>query len=180
MFNLNLCSATNKYGKECMGPVVEGAPVNMCMNHIMQVGSFWNEMKPTTKTKSPKFTEAQIGRKQVGYEAHDTAVVYYIIHGNRIKIGTSRNWRERLRQLPCDRVLALEPGTEGVEGQRHLQFDSTRIEGTEWFSESDALWDHVMKLSDEHPELTERANVYNKDKAAARKLGRRERGFVKY
>lgn len=180
MFNLNLCSATNKYGKECMGPVVEGAPVNMCMNHIMQVGSFWSEMKASAESGKPRFTEAQMGRKQVGYEAQDTAVVYYIIHGNRVKIGTSRNWRERLRQLPCDRVLALEPGSEGVETERHLQFASTRIENTEWFDESDDLWDHVTQVSESHPDLTAKANAYNQERSAARKLNRRQRGFAKY
>lgn len=149
-----------------MAPAVEGAPIALCMKHIMQVGAFWNDVRPKRRDSKVNFTEAQVGRKSVGYEQVDTSVVYYIIHGNRIKIGTSKNWRRRLVNLPHDRVLALEPGSNGVEKQRHRQFASIRFEGSEWFAEDDDLWDHIVNVAESNPELTEKVERYNKDRAA--------------
>lgn len=166
MFNANLCSATGQHGTECMAQAVEGAPIALCMKHIMQVGSFWNDVRPKRRDSKVDFSQADVGRKEVGYEQVETSVVYYIIHGSRIKIGTSKNWRERLKNLPCDRVLALEPGGSPVEGDRHRQFNTTRFHGSEWFAESDELWDHIVSVSEANPELTAKAERFNKERAA--------------
>lgn len=165
MFNSNLCSATSQHGKECMAQAVEGAPIALCMRHIMEVGSFWNDVRPKRRDSKPKFTEAQAGRKSIGYGQDDGPVIYYILHGNRIKIGTSRNWTNRLKQLPCDRLLALEPGSTGIEAQRHKKFAHIRFDGSEWFADDDALWDHIVNVTEAHPDLTERVEAYNKHRA---------------
>lgn len=73
------------------------------------------------------------------------SVVYYILFGDRIKIGTTTNLVKRLQDLPHDEVLATEPGGTGIERQRHTQFGVYRVTG-EWFEMGDELVDHVNEL----------------------------------
>lgn len=73
------------------------------------------------------------------------SVVYYVLFGDRIKIGTTTNLTRRLQDLPHDELLATEPGGTGVERQRHAQFGVYRVTG-EWFEMGDELVDHVNEL----------------------------------
>lgn len=70
-------------------------------------------------------------------------VVYYIRFGERIKIGTSANPRQRLHRLRHEELLAFERGGRALEQHRHAQFADERLERTEWFARSDALDRHV-------------------------------------
>lgn len=76
-------------------------------------------------------------------------VVYYLRFGDRIKIGTSTNLARRLQSVPCDEVMAVEPGGLALEGARHDKFAELRITG-EWFRPGDALLDHVFDLRGRH------------------------------
>lgn len=84
--------------------------------------------------------------------ARDTAglredIVYYILFGNRIKIGISATLRSRLDALPRGvKVLATEPGGRAVERERHEQFADCRV-GGEWFRMTRPLLVHVAKLA---------------------------------
>ena len=60
-------------------------------------------------------------------------VVYYVLFGDRVKIGTTRNLRQRLLEVPHDQVLALEPGDATLERQRHAKFRAFRLH-REWFA----------------------------------------------
>jgi hypothetical protein len=74
-------------------------------------------------------------------------IVYYILFGNRIKIGISATLRSRLDALPRGvRVLATEPGGRDVERQRHEQFADCRV-GGEWFRMTRPLLVHVANLA---------------------------------
>lgn len=72
-------------------------------------------------------------------------VVYYVRSGETVKIGTSRNPRQRLRALWFDELLAFERGARALEQARHAQFAALRRSG-EWFEYRDALADHVGEL----------------------------------
>lgn len=76
---------------------------------------------------------------------HHRPVVYYIRFGDRIKIGTSENFRKRLEALPHDEVLAVELGSYAAESRRHTQFKAERITG-EWFTASPRLVLHARAL----------------------------------
>lgn len=179
MYNSNLCSAQNRWGKECMAAVAEGAPLNMCMKHIMIAGEWWRQAKPlingTAMLRNRGLEDFfnlddVFSRRDVGYSKTPTEkappVVYYLIHGNRIKIGTSRTWRTRVRIHPHDRVLAIEPGGMQVERQRHQQFAALRVGMSEWFNEGDQLWDHILDVNDAHPEYEREINAHNADRQA--------------
>lgn len=72
-------------------------------------------------------------------------VVYYMRFCCRIKIGMTTNLAKRAASVPCDEVLATEPGGGELEFIRHWEFASARLLG-EWFEPSEALVSHVLRL----------------------------------
>ncbi len=72
-------------------------------------------------------------------------VVYYVRYDRRVKIGTSRNPRQRLASIRHDELLAFERGGRRVEQQRHRDFAAVR-EGGEWFTLSPELAAHIDAL----------------------------------
>lgn len=72
-------------------------------------------------------------------------VVYYLRYDRRVKIGTSRQPRQRLRSIRHDELLAFEPGDRSVEQARHREFAALR-EGGEWFTLVEPLRAHVVAL----------------------------------
>jgi hypothetical protein len=73
-------------------------------------------------------------------------VVYYLRHGQRIKIGTSANPRSRFAALPWEELLAFERGGRGLERRRHETFASARFPGSEWFRAEPELLEHVERV----------------------------------
>jgi hypothetical protein len=72
-------------------------------------------------------------------------VVYYLRYRDRIKIGTTRNPRQRLAAIWHDELLAFERGGRSVEQARHRRFAHLR-EGGEWFTAAPELLAHVDGL----------------------------------
>jgi hypothetical protein len=73
--------------------------------------------------------------------------VYYIQFADRVKIGTTRDLKQRLAELPFDEVLAVEPGGRDLEKLRHTQFAQARIyTNREWFVLTDELRSHCDML----------------------------------
>jgi hypothetical protein len=82
--------------------------------------------------------------------SHDP-VVYFLRNGQRVKIGTTTNTRERIKRLslrPEDVLLAL-PGDASLEDVLHEKFSDLRIKGTEWFRLSGDLVDFLRGKRDE-------------------------------
>lgn len=78
--------------------------------------------------------------------------VYYILFGDRIKIGVTTNLLGRLDGLPWDRVLTVEQGTRELEQKRHRQFAAYRVNG-EWFQRGEELLRHIDELVSREREL---------------------------
>ena len=74
-------------------------------------------------------------------------VVYYLRmrddFGDRVKIGTTANPRQRLAAIPHQDLLGFERGDRTLERRRHAQFAATRYPGTEWFRATPELLSHV-------------------------------------
>lgn len=77
-------------------------------------------------------------------------VVYYLRWEERIKIGTSREPRQRLAAIWHQELLAFELGGRAVERARHAQFAPLR-EGGEWFRAAPELRAHAAALADGIP-----------------------------
>lgn len=81
--------------------------------------------------------------------AAECEMVYYIRFGDRVKIGTTKNLRQRLTVIPHDEVMATEPGGPHVERQRHKQFAHLRVHKgahREWFTLKPELADHIAAV----------------------------------
>jgi hypothetical protein len=74
-------------------------------------------------------------------------VVYYLRQrdavGDRVKIGTTANPRQRLARIPHQDLLAFERGDRTLERRRHDEFAVSRYPGTEWFRVTPALLAHI-------------------------------------
>ena len=78
-------------------------------------------------------------------------VVYYLRQrddfGDRVKIGTTTNPRQRLAAVPHQELLAFERGDRHLERRRHTAFAADRYPGTEWFRTTPALLEHVARVA---------------------------------
>jgi hypothetical protein len=73
-------------------------------------------------------------------------VVYYLRQGDRVKIGTTANPRQRFAAIMHEQVLAFERGDRRLEQRRHLQFADERFPGSEWFRMSRRLRAHIASV----------------------------------
>ena len=119
---------------------VDPAGGGMCGRCGYQTADFAGRAR-LTPAEEDELAPRAYGRRPVN-------VVYYIRFGDRIKIGTSSNVRQRLQNLPHDEVLAFERGGIQVEAARHAQFAAHRIGRSEWFEINDPLLGHIASLSD--------------------------------
>lgn len=74
-------------------------------------------------------------------------VIYYVRFGDKVKIGTTTNLRQRMASIPHDEILATEPGSYELEKIRHAQFGELRhTKRGEWFRYEGSLIEHVAQL----------------------------------
>jgi len=161
------CAAVSPAGDACPAPAVDGAPLNLCAAHL-HAAHDWVERDVGVADTLPSPCLACGSRLGVRYpsgwlcaicewkvgEVPDATitpprvdVVYYIRFGDRIKIGTSANPRQRLATLWHDELLAFERGDRRVEQRRHAQFAEHRMARTEWFAAQPSLLEHIAQLS---------------------------------
>lgn len=74
-------------------------------------------------------------------------VVYYLRHGDRVKIGTTANPRQRFAAIWHEEVMAFERGDRRLERRRHEQFAADRFGGSEWFRLTSAIAEHADILA---------------------------------
>ncbi|MBF4562725.1 GIY-YIG nuclease family protein [Microbacterium sp. VKM Ac-2870] len=77
-------------------------------------------------------------------------VVYYLRWEQRIKIGTTRQPRQRLAAIWHQELLAFEPGGRTLERARHEQFAHLRA-GGEWFRADPELRAHAAAIAGDVP-----------------------------
>lgn len=80
-------------------------------------------------------------------ETSHPAVVYFLVNGDRVKIGTSTNITARVITLALRKsnaALLLNGGTD-LENTLHRHFASDRIGKTEWFVLSKRIQDYIAR-----------------------------------
>lgn len=72
-------------------------------------------------------------------------VVYFILNGNRVKIGTTTNLRNRVRALSLTpgHVIAVVPGGRSEEADLHTALSRLRVGRTEWFAFEQPITDLI-------------------------------------
>ncbi|MFD5491601.1 GIY-YIG nuclease family protein [Streptomyces sp. NPDC127091] len=91
-------------------------------------------------------------------------VVYYIRRGQYVKIGTTTNLRNRMRDLMPDEVLAIEPGSYDLEATLHATFARIRLSPSmEYFHLTEELRAHITAVVAKHgsppPDLPQFSNA---------------------
>lgn len=131
------CTVRPDRGNECGQDIPAGAPISVCKQH-MHIAEKW-----LADTLAAKAT-AQVA---------PAGIVYYLRFGDRIKIGTTTNLRNRLQSLPHDEVLVTEPGDRDLEQMRHAQFGHARVSKRgEWFHMHPDLMSHIDMLTKHYSE----------------------------
>lgn len=97
-----------------------------------RVGERFAEMFPR------KFTDPE-------FVAKAGEVVYYMRIGNRVKIGTTANLKQRLADINPEELMAVEPGSVRLERMRHREFGHLRTHG-EWFRYRGMLVEHIAMM----------------------------------
>lgn len=122
----------------------EFSRTGLCLDHM---GHAWEDMRnfhaSLPEYERPRRHPDEDSRHSDFAKAN---VVYYIeMSAGRIKIGMTGRLKQRMRSFYAqpDQLLAVEPCTNGREGERHRQFASDRIGATELFAPSQGLLEHI-------------------------------------
>ncbi|MBB5844345.1 hypothetical protein HD599_002668 [Conyzicola lurida] len=165
---MNRCLIVDDAGQCCAASVAPGAPLDLCAAHLLEAHDWVaGDVGVTDILPSPCLAcgsrlglhypsgwlcavcEWKVGEVPDPDDALAARVdvVYYLRFGDRIKIGTSSNPRQRFAALRYDEVLAFERGDRTLEQRRHAQFAAHRLSPrSEWFGSHDALLAHIEVL----------------------------------
>jgi hypothetical protein len=147
----SLCGVINPDGTDCTAPVMDGAPVNICAEHMMQA---YLHVRDLIVTRDGEL--GADGRVYDAWHQPDTCFVYYVRQGDKIKIGYTWNLWARMNKIP-GMLLAIEPGDRETERQRHQQFAAVRVgRNAEWFTGSPDLMAHIRALRQRYGDPVER------------------------
>lgn len=150
MPHLRLCQITRTNSRDCMNPVPEDFPMDICEMHALLTVAVMKERGGETMRRLDAVYDAAPVSRELRpskpiYVRGRPSVVYYMRFGNRIKIGYSTNLRVRRDALRPDEILAIEPGYQGEERAQHVRFAEYREEG-EFFRMNRELVDHINML----------------------------------
>lgn len=104
----------------------------------------WKMRQDELKERARKRSEDQKIRSEGA-----TAVVYYIRFRDAVKVGTSTNVGERLRNHPWEELIGIEPGGLKVEARRHNQFREARLDN-EWFEITESVRGQIDRINQDN------------------------------
>jgi len=151
----------------CGAPAADDAPLPLCTTHLA-VAAEWDSRTHGVIDALPSPCLACGSRIGVHYPSgwvcavcewrygelpeSDLApprvdVVYYLRHGDRVKIGTTASPKQRFQAIWHEQLLAFERGDRTLERRRHEQFAADRFEGSEWFRMSPRLAAHIASVA---------------------------------
>lgn len=150
--HLNLCAVLR-----CTEQPYIDHPLYLCRRHALAVSLnvtdrlHANALSATSTTGSA-IEEATTASPDVWTQGSHPPVVYFLVNGDRVKIGTSTNIVARVSALslrPSNAALLLQGGND-LEKALHDHFGSDRIARTEWFVFSPRIKDYIdrRKASD--------------------------------
>ena len=97
--------------------------------------------------------------------------VYYILIGDRIKIGYAKDVKKRMRAYPPNAsLLAAHPGTPEVERQMQKRFNDHLAHGREWFVDAAEIREHVASVIAQFGPADHMAYEYTRPKTEEEKV----------
>lgn len=130
----------------CEHRISDKIDVRLCDYHAIRV---YRRVADALRILQPEFVaeffDADPPREATAPHA---SVVYFIEHGDLIKIGRSSNLKNRMQALsiPATCLLATTPGGPSLESELHLRFAAGRVHG-EWFSKTPDLMTYIADLA---------------------------------
>jgi hypothetical protein len=139
-------------GYECRVDCCERSASPLCYEHGYEIAMLYEAAIVTNRRlRLNKQAEQVTEIHEVKRGNREPSVVYYARIGDYIKIGFTTRLRNRLATLRVDELLAVEPGGEDLEHERHRQFAVERIDlRRENFRPSDRLTSHVVATREEY------------------------------
>lgn len=113
----------------------------------------WTEEREREEQERAEAAERWIKEHEAGERwAQSPGIVYYLLRGSLIKIGTTIRPKKRFDTLMPDAVLASEPGDQELEKARHTQFAALREPnvGREHFNPGAPLIELIRELRQAH------------------------------
>jgi hypothetical protein len=130
----------------CTRPVDPDSPFDVCQYHQGEIFHHYQTIM-TARIRAGGAKTICRPDDQPDPQPEPPDYVYYVRFGDRVKIGFSSNLPTRIAQLPCDEVLAVEPGGIQLERMRHAEFGAARVYANrEWFTLTDELQSHCDML----------------------------------
>lgn len=153
MPHLKLCQITLSNTRDCQRAVPADFPTDVCEMHALMITAVMLERGgAAVRRLRSMYTPGYVRRldtdeqpKPPMFVDDAPVVVYYVRHGDQVKIGTTHSLVNRLRQIRHDALLAIEPGHYDLEKLRHWQFAENRLDG-EWFALDADLEDHIAHI----------------------------------
>jgi hypothetical protein len=165
-------SEIKRYGVLCDTHAVDvaAAVLREQKMHVMIMGIFERQ----TTEQAVRFSESRGARER--YEAVKADIrqdrdgfVYYLMVGERLKIGYSVDVKQRMRAYPPgSELLAVEPGDRELETQRHRQFAGSRTDGREWFRPTPDILELVEEIVNTYGEPRHFAHHYRRNEQSMR------------
>lgn len=99
--------------------------------------------------------------------------VYYLVIGQRVKIGYSTDVRRRMANYPPgSELLAVEPGSKQLEARRHREFAGSLLDGREWFRRDAVLQEHIDDVVQVYGDPREFRHHYRSNRGRIRRVDR--------
>jgi hypothetical protein len=143
--------------------------IPLCQYHFAMAHAAWgNHLDRQLEKYPPAPDHERLVDWRVG--PFGQPVVYYVSMPPHVKIGTTKNFRRRMREMYVQpaAVLAVEPGGRDLETERHRTFATYRIKGTELFKRNAMLDELIARLAGEYGKSEEVAMDIHFPKASAR------------
>lgn len=134
----------------------------ICREHAAQAWKAFEDIEPESYKRLVRGETREIASEARALKAkvdetkrlavHRPGTIYFVRIGDRIKIGFTTDLYRRMCQYPPNsELLAIHPGTPGLERQTHKQFAHHLADGREWFRPNRELADHIEKVRKQYP-----------------------------
>lgn len=153
-------------GRACDRALAMARPVPLCDLHRLQVAL---AVMPDVLRDQMANTAQPVEVDRLLQGGHGP-IVYFIAHGDRVKIGFTSNLKKRVNGLalrPGSILLALDGGVD-LERSLHARFADARVDDTEWFENTTPLAQYIEDRKRQAPRRARQVIPNARSRVAAR------------